>query len=187
MRKKSQQGFSIVEVLFSVFVFSIGLLGVAGMQLMTQQSDFEARQRTQAAFLANSMIEKMRINASALADYHNSVVGDGAVPTPAVDCLTSDCSPTQLSDYDLWSWEQFLDGHAEQQGDDLVGGLVAPTGCIVVNDNRVTVTVAWRGQQTIAADEQVQCGLNSARYAGHNGENNDYRRTLTMNAFIQST
>ena len=68
--------------------------------------------------------------------------------------------------------------------DEKVGGLIEPTGCISVNEGRVTVTVAWRGQQAIAGNEAMACGLNSNRYASHDDGNESYRRTLSVSAYI---
>ena len=182
--KQSQQGFSIIEVLVSVLILGVGLLGVAGMQLMSQQSDFEARQRAQAAFLANVIVERMKANASSVEQYHNQTVGGGVVDEPGSNCLTAQCSPSQAAQYDLWSWESALDGFSVLRDDEKVGGLIEPTGCISVNEGRVIVTVAWRGQQAIAGNEAMACGLNSNRYASHDDSNESYRRTLSVSAYI---
>ena len=184
LRSQSQRGFSIIEVLVAVLILGVGLLGVAGMQLLSQQSDFEARQRAQAAFLANVIVERMIANASSRGDYNGQEVGGGVVDRPRANCLTDQCSPNQSVQYDLWSWESALDGAAVLRDGEEVGGLIAPTGCISVDQGRVTVTVAWRGQQVLAGNQALACGLNSDRYASTEGEGGSLRRTLSISAYI---
>lgn len=61
-----QRGVSLIEVLIAVLVFSIGLLGLAGLIVMATQSTHVGYLRTQATFLANSMAERMSANPGAV-------------------------------------------------------------------------------------------------------------------------
>ena len=54
------QGFSLLELLIALIVFSIGLLAIAGLQTVSKQSNYEAVQRTTAAQVANGLLEDMR-------------------------------------------------------------------------------------------------------------------------------
>ena len=40
-----QRGFSLIEMLVALIVFSVGLLAIAGLQTMSKQANFEALQR----------------------------------------------------------------------------------------------------------------------------------------------
>lgn len=55
-------GFSLVEVLVSIVVFSFGLLGMAGMQAASLQSNREARLQSSAVVLARELAETIRGN-----------------------------------------------------------------------------------------------------------------------------
>ncbi|MEO8810343.1 MAG: type IV pilus modification protein PilV [Rhodanobacter sp.] len=57
-----QKGVSLIEVLVAVLVFSIGLLGLAGLIVMSTRSTHVGYLRTQVTFLANSMAERMSAN-----------------------------------------------------------------------------------------------------------------------------
>ncbi len=61
-----QSGVSLIEVLVAVLVFSVGLIGLAGLIVMSTRSTHVGYLRTQATFLANSMAERMSANPAAL-------------------------------------------------------------------------------------------------------------------------
>jgi len=63
------QGFSLLELLIALIVFSIGLLAIAGLQTVSKQANFEALQRTAASQIAFGLLEDMRINGDAMAVY----------------------------------------------------------------------------------------------------------------------
>ncbi|MEE9358334.1 MAG: type IV pilus modification protein PilV, partial [Sedimenticolaceae bacterium] len=56
------RGFSLLEVLISIVVLSVGLLGIAGLQLMSLKMNDSAYCRSQAVVLAEDMLERMRSN-----------------------------------------------------------------------------------------------------------------------------
>ena len=59
---KLSDGFSLIEVLISLFVFSFGILAVAGLQLSTLRVTQDAYMRSVAAVQAYSMLERLRVN-----------------------------------------------------------------------------------------------------------------------------
>lgn len=131
-----QKGITLIEVLISVFVLAIGILGMAGLQLNAKQTNFEALQRSTASALVQNMLERMRANPSALDSY---------VPEPAsapsADCTTAPCSASDLAVWDRWEWKQLLAGSSESGR----GGLLDPASCITNVSGDVSVTVYWTG------------------------------------------
>ena len=57
-----QTGFTLVEVLVALIVLSVGLLGVAGLQLFGLRGNVSASSRTQATYFAGDIIDRMRAN-----------------------------------------------------------------------------------------------------------------------------
>lgn len=57
--KHPQQGSILIEALIAFLIFSVGILGVIGLQASTINTTLEARYRTDAAFLANQMIAQI--------------------------------------------------------------------------------------------------------------------------------
>ncbi len=57
-----RNGFTLLEVLIALLVFSFGLLGMAGLLAVSVQTNHSAYLRTQATFLAQGMADRMRAN-----------------------------------------------------------------------------------------------------------------------------
>ncbi|MCY1268605.1 hypothetical protein D3C76_539250 [compost metagenome] len=63
-----QQGMTLIELLVSIVILSIGLLGLAGLQNTGLASSHSAYYRTQASWLAYEMADLMRANLKAAQD-----------------------------------------------------------------------------------------------------------------------
>jgi len=163
-----QRGISLIEVAIAVLVISVGVIGLASLQLSAKRAGFEAVQRTTAAALANDIIERMRNNPTNLLDYDEKELGGGSIATaPTPDCRTASCSGAQLASRDLWEWEQTLDGANERRSGADVGGLNDAAGCIDTNlggiDGRILVTISWEGYMDLSkVDEVNTCGNESS-------------------------
>lgn len=119
MMTSSEHGFSLIEVLVSVFVLTVGVIGAAGMQLTAlrtaQQSAFQTRALHLAADMADMMranVEQMRLDDSAnpylLVDYQSS---PGTDHSPTRSCYSADrhCDAEQLALFDIAQLLQRID------------------------------------------------------------------------------
>ncbi len=101
-------GFTLLEVLIAIFIFSIGLLGVASMMSVAIRNNHNGYLRTQANFLLNSMIDRMHVNQVGLwtNKYDSINVTGGALPLGGLGCdsLSSTCDASQLADRDAAAW-----------------------------------------------------------------------------------
>jgi len=61
-RHKSQSGFSMLEVLISLLILGIGLLGLASLQAVGMQNNHSAYLRSHASILSYEIIDSMRSN-----------------------------------------------------------------------------------------------------------------------------
>lgn len=93
--KSKQTGFTLIEILVTILIFSIGLLGLAALQSTALKSNHSAYQRSQAIFLAYDMIDRMRANKN-MAIAGNYDIALGANP-PGADL--TDLSVTDLRDW----------------------------------------------------------------------------------------
>lgn len=101
-----QRGFSLIEVLVAVLIFSIGLLGLASLMIMSTRSDQSAYMRTQVAFLAQSMADRMSANPVGVwnGNYNTTYPN-----TTTQTCNASTgCSPANLANYDQQIWSAQL-------------------------------------------------------------------------------
>ena len=185
--RTSKSGFSLIELLVALIIFSIGLLAVAGLQTVSKRANYESLQRTVAAQVANGVLEDMRTNGGGIDIY--LAAGDigggsrGAQPVP--NCSAgAECNPAQKAAYDIWFWEQLLDGNFEMNAGTAAGGLVLPTLCVTGpvagGAGTYQVSIVWRGSATITNAVINACGLASGNY----GAQNEFRRILQIPTFI---
>ena len=104
---KYNRGFTLLEILIALLIISVGLLGVATLQVRGQQINFVSYYRTQATFLADDIMDRMQVNfieASAgnyILDELSDCPNDGNLSN---DCDTGNCTTDELKDYDLANW-----------------------------------------------------------------------------------
>ena len=59
---RETRGFTLIEALVALLVLSIGLLGIASLQLTSLRFNQSASTRSQATLLAYDIIDRMRVN-----------------------------------------------------------------------------------------------------------------------------
>ena len=131
-----QAGFSLIEILVTMVVLSIGLLGVAGMQASGLRNNHAAYTKTQATNLAMDMAERIRANPKGQADYIDFNSKNDA-PTNPPGCISTGCTPAQLAEHDKFEWSQPLNADTKPV-------LPAGRGEIRNTGNEFTVTILWR-------------------------------------------
>ncbi|MEX0941071.1 MAG: type IV pilus modification protein PilV [Pseudomonadales bacterium] len=100
MNAKQVQGFSLVELLFSVLIMAIGILGVAALQVVSLQQNRNALYRAEAVQLANDLMDRIRVNTQI--NYTALLAADPQVTT---DCTLNPCSRTEMAAYDVSQWK----------------------------------------------------------------------------------
>lgn len=159
-RSSGSSGFTLIEVLVSLVVLSVGLLGIAGMITTSLRTNDAAYQRTEANILAYSIIDRMRSNRTAAtqSDYD---VSTGAYSKPSNDCLQSstnsspDCSSSDMAKWDLYEWKQELANLPS--GDGTISTSLDSNGVV-----DVTVTVQWNAARAEQALSNTSSSSTSA-------------------------
>jgi len=131
MTKRQVAGFSLLEVLVTVLVLSIGLLGLAGLQASSLRNNHSAFLRSQAVIKAYEGIDRMRANrAAAVAGSYNGTFD--ADYTVSDQTCSSVCSNAQMAASDLREWVTALRRLPSGQGQ-----------IAVTNAGLTTVLVSW--------------------------------------------
>lgn len=105
MSRHRQRGISMMEVLITILVLAIGLLGLASLQMTSLKQNNQSLQRSLATLLAYDMSDRMRANPLAIADawYDNPTAEEFA------DCnTTTGCTPIEMVSNDFFQWNQAL-------------------------------------------------------------------------------
>jgi len=100
-----QKGFGLIEVLVSMLILAIGLLGIAGLQAQSIRFNHEAYLRTQATVLANDIADRMRANRTVAIDTNSYNFSLNDQPTASVtSCETNACNGGNIAEYDFAQW-----------------------------------------------------------------------------------
>ncbi len=139
MMKKNSRGFTLLEVLVTLLILTIGLLGLAGLQSTGIRNNLSAYHRSQATQLFYDIADRMRSNAPLASSY---VVDTAATGTEKAECLTtSGCSSAEMALNDIFIWKNNI---AEE--------LPSGVGQIVQAGPLYTVTISWDDNRSGAAD-----------------------------------
>lgn len=193
-----QQGFTLVEVLVTVFVVAVGLLAAAALQAISKKAAIDAMQRTTATVLAQEMVERIRSNPVQLDRYRGGLVKSGAASTTAPSCGSGTaCTPEQTVALDFAQWWRSLEGASETIGGASAGGLRAPRGCVrcAGGGNWVEVIIEWRGltaiDQTPDAsnpDDPLAAQCEATPLADYEADGTvSFRRVLRLQAHIKTS
>ena len=156
-----QRGVTLVEVLVTMVILAIGLLGLVGLQARLQLLQAESYQRAQALMLLNDMAGRIANNRNNAAAY--------ATASPLgfnMDCPT-DTTSRQAAD--TAEWCAALQGASEESSVGArVGAMVGGRGCVQnLGNGQFLVTVAWQGLAPISAPPaNITCGANLYNGAG---------------------
>lgn len=111
----THSGFTLTEVLISMLLLAVGVIGAAGMQLTALSSAQQSGFRTTALHLAADMADRLRARSmhETLDDrtnpYFNMGVGsiDNAGSASGATChaRTASCTPAELARADIQDWE----------------------------------------------------------------------------------
>ncbi|MBL3527503.1 MAG: type IV pilus modification protein PilV [gamma proteobacterium endosymbiont of Lamellibrachia anaximandri] len=96
-------GFTLMEVLVTVIILSIGLLGVAGMQFNSLKSNQGAMQSSLATMLVLDGADRLRSNTAGVTNAEYNLIS-AAVADPGCIAAAAGCTPAQLADYDASVW-----------------------------------------------------------------------------------
>jgi type IV pilus assembly protein PilV len=144
MKLQFIDGFTLIEVLITVVIFSIGLLGLAGLQVKGLTLAQDSMQRTTATLLANDMADRMRANRNATTLGQNSPYNNPSgigIGNPA--CLGKDntgllintqCTPTEMALHDFYEWNAILKGQvATRWHPEIPAQLASSSGVVCID------------------------------------------------------
>ncbi len=162
MSELKQCGFTLIEVLISVFVLAIGVIGSAGMQLTALRTSQQSAFQSAAIALASEIADKMRINDRQLklADNVNPFLdidyqaAKDPIATSAVNCYAANCSAEELAKFDIDEWtarvKTALPGARvricrDSRPWDSTAGALTWT-CTAAAANPLVVKIGWQGK-----------------------------------------
>nr|WP_298725680.1 type IV pilus modification protein PilV [uncultured Steroidobacter sp.] len=138
----TQRGFTLIEILVTVVLISVGLLGVAALQLTTLRGNQDAYVRSQASVLAGDILDRMRVNPF-----------DFRAGSYSVD-FNGEGDDSTRAGQDLRDWQRDID-RTLPGTDTEAAGRIERTYDAATRRHVVTVTIRWRERgDGSGADEQ---------------------------------
>jgi len=125
-------GFGLLEVVISIAVLSIGLLGVAHMQAVGAVSIEHSYQRSQATVLAYDIADRIRANPGSANNYLTATMNASQANLQSGCRSTSGCTAAQMAENDLYEWDTAMRA-----------ALPAPTGVITLSGETYAVSIRW--------------------------------------------
>ncbi len=135
LKPRSQQGLTMVESLVALVVISIGLLGIAALQLTSMKQNNSAMQHSKAIWASYNMADRIRSNAIRFADY----AGIDTTTPYTQNCTVSPCNDAQMVTADASDWT------------DKVRELPGGRGLVNGDASQLTVIVMWDDEGTGAS------------------------------------
>ena len=190
------KGFTLLEILITLIILAVGMLGLANLQSKIHVTEVESYQRAHAVLLLQDMVDRISSNrnALALARYAGAnTLGTNSPEQCAAGTLAAipATNGQRLAATDRCQWSSALLGASEQRaasaGGGAAGGMIGARGCIVqiqapnpapgvCTAGIYRVTVAWQGLHKTVEPNDV-CG------AGQYGEDGN-RRAISQELSI---
>lgn len=140
-----QKGVGLLEVMVSLMLLGIAVLGFIAMQVKANNVSMEADHNTHALEIIKDLHERMRINREGTREFELGTFD--ATTTPALmDCRTNDCDPRNLMIFDF---------HQVNNNAQNLAMSLAVSECPInaLGDRRHCIYVAWGNTTpTIGAD-----------------------------------
>ncbi len=152
-------GFTLLEVLISLFILSVGMLGMAALQARAISFNTQAYNHGQAIALAYDIADRIRANPTESASGFYGVAANLSSATDqGCNSPTANCSTTELAIQDLYEWSQSLANSLPNGGGSICldSNPADAVSCDGAGDT-YTITVTW--------DEPNESGVTSRSYA----------------------
>ncbi len=149
------RGFTLIEALIALLVLTVGLLGAASMLLTSVRNSHNSYLRSQASFMADSLLERMRANPFAIWRGNYDGLLDGTTPA-APTCGVGGCTPQQVAAFDRAAVAQQILQHLPNgQGQvncAVVGAAPVVTYGIMPVNGSCQIQISWDEKRDVDAD-----------------------------------
>ncbi len=141
--RNRQAGFSMLEILISLVIIAIAMLGAAGIQLNVLRLNKGSQTRTQAIFLASDIAERMEANkAGAVAGNYSLTVTNVTPSASAKLCDQTVCSSSEMAAWDLYEWGTTVSTFLPQASWSI-------TTAAVANPITYTIQINWKDRSDV--------------------------------------
>lgn len=131
---RKQKGISLIEVLVTVLILAIGLLGVASLQSLSLKGGTQSFLNTRAQMVTSDLVDRMMANIDSAVNGDYAATPAASEPSP--NCHTASCSGAQMAAHDLW-----------QVSNRMTNEMLLPQGALSVTydatNREYSIAVTW--------------------------------------------
>jgi type IV pilus assembly protein PilV len=142
----NESGFTLIEILVAVVVLSLGLLGLAGLQVSSLNNNQTAYYRGIASQQAYDMADRMRANLTGVSAGNYDNLNSGTPTSQA--CFAAACTAAQLATSDYFQWvtasQRLLPNGAGR-----INCVVFPPAVTCATPRVFDITVTWNEKGAI--------------------------------------
>lgn len=171
------KGFSLIEVMVTLAITVVGLVGISSLQLQSNRAIVDSGSRSQAIWMLEELSSRINANSAALISYDTG--GDynsgncATIPTICAAYFNSGqqksaiCTPQEVALFDIWdlTCPKTYTHNNNQIRESAADFISTPTLNIAVDaaNNRATLTVTWRVRTTATNDsgEKIYIAVNN--------------------------
>jgi type IV pilus assembly protein PilV len=157
---QTQRGITLIEVLISALLLSVGLLGIAGLQAAATKYKINTWSRAAVSGLFSDITNRIRINPDVAGTSFITGVPEtslyalndtwatqqsATLTTPNPNCETAVCTPQQRATFDMTLWRQSVRNSM-------------PRGAALINGTKrdgFNITLMWYDKDFLTADNAL--------------------------------
>lgn len=104
----SVKGFTLIEVMISLVILAVGMLGMTAMQNESLKYNHAAFIDSQAQFLLADMAERIRANSG---NNTYAILFTETTPTASTNCASTTCTSNQMATWDINQWRRKIESN----------------------------------------------------------------------------
>ncbi|VXC53453.1 Type IV pilus modification protein PilV [Pseudomonas sp. 9AZ] len=151
INSSQQRGSSLIEVLITLLIFTVGMLGLAALQLNALQGSSDSAQRSQSTWVLQDIAERIRANPAGTAAQYAAApncanppvsrCADYYDPATSAKVTAQNCTAAQMAAFDRWESQCSYAGLASNT----INGRFTSRDFITPPDNNITLGIVAAG------------------------------------------
>ncbi len=188
MARHHMAGTTMIEVLVTMLILGVGLLGLSLLQMTSLKEGLDTAQRSHGIWIAQEIIERMRANPNGLSTGYTAAAAQGqglCAGGPAQMCSDHNtgsakvnaaaCTAVNMAEFDLW---EVMCGY--DNGDDANGSRIVSNGSDNIVIDSLSITCTGGATCPAGSDFTIQLQWTAKAVADATADTADFNEDATQ-------